>query len=133
MDAPEIVAADEKIAGETAPIVEWIARGFRQLERFAFAFRHFRSVDDGRLWRFRLRAGFRSDLFFRCFEGGFHRMIICQIVSAGRLPACRDRQGCLASALTKFRSVPGMLFQNFAGRKFLFALCQLFHFFHDLL
>src|SRR6266498_1539513 len=50
MDAPEIVAADEKIAGETAPIVEWIARGFRQLERFAFAFRHFRSVDDGRLW-----------------------------------------------------------------------------------
>src|SRR5438045_2766476 len=36
----EIIATDEKIAGETATVVERIARCLRQLERFALAFRH---------------------------------------------------------------------------------------------
>ena len=83
MDAVEIVATDEKITGETAAIIERIARRFRQLERFTLPFRHLRSVDDRRGWFFRLAigrirptgglgAGFLSDLFFRRFERAFH-------------------------------------------------------------
>jgi len=42
----EIVTSDEKIAGETAAVLERIARRFRQLKRFPLAFRHLRRVDD---------------------------------------------------------------------------------------
>ena len=41
VNARKIVTADKKVARETAAIVERIARGFGQLERFALAFRHF--------------------------------------------------------------------------------------------
>src|ERR1700747_3073393 len=38
----EIVATNKQIAGETAAVLERIARRFRQLERFPLAFRHLR-------------------------------------------------------------------------------------------
>ena len=46
-DAIEIVATDEKVARETAAIVERIARAFGQLKRGALSLRHFGRVDDG--------------------------------------------------------------------------------------
>ena len=36
----EVVSPDEKIAGETAAIIQRIARSFRQFQRGALAFRH---------------------------------------------------------------------------------------------
>ena len=36
----EIIASDEEITGETATVLERIARGFGQFERFALALRH---------------------------------------------------------------------------------------------
>src|SRR6266550_7563701 len=68
----EIVATNKKVAGETAAVLERIARGFRQFERFPLAFRHLRRVNDGSRRSFRLRAGFLSDLLFGRFERGFH-------------------------------------------------------------
>ena len=68
----EIITSDEKIAGETAAVLERIAGGFCQLERFALAFRHLRRVDDGGHRFFGSCAGFLSDLFFRRFERRFH-------------------------------------------------------------
>src|SRR5438105_1601114 len=72
----EIVATNKKVAGETAAVLERIARGFRQFERFPLPFRHLRRVDNAgsRLFWFAtgLRAGFLSDLFFGRFERGFH-------------------------------------------------------------
>ena len=47
INALEIIAPDEEVARETTAILQWIARGFRQLERFALAFHHLRRVDDG--------------------------------------------------------------------------------------
>ena len=74
-DSSEIVTSDEKVAGETAPVLQRIARSFCELERFALAFRHLGCVDDGGGHRlFGLRAGFLSDLFFRRFERAFHIM-----------------------------------------------------------
>src|SRR5262249_8941779 len=65
----EIVAANEKIARETAAIVQRIARRLGEFERFALALRHFRRVDDRRGRRFLgLRARFGGDLFFRRFQ-----------------------------------------------------------------
>src|SRR5438132_11044638 len=72
MNAPEIVATDEKIARETAAIIQRIARRLSQLERFALTLRHFRSVDDGRGGLPRLDAGLFGGLFFRCFERRLH-------------------------------------------------------------
>src|SRR5438128_6626129 len=73
IDSIEIVTPDEKIASETAAVVERIARGFRELERFALAFRHLRCVDDSSSYRlFGPCAGFLSDLFLRRFERRFH-------------------------------------------------------------
>src|SRR5262249_7141348 len=134
MDSIEIVTSDEQVAGETAAVFERIAGGLSKLERFALALGHFRCIDDGsgRAY-FGLRAGFFSDLFFGRFEWRLHRMIICQIVSAGRLPACRDRQGCLSSVLIKFRPITRMLLQNFAWSKFLFSLGQPFQLVDDSL
>src|SRR5438094_1123346 len=68
----KIIATDEKIAGETAAVLEWIAGGFSQLERFALAFRHLRRVDDGRRRPLRLRTRFLGDLFLRRFERRLH-------------------------------------------------------------
>src|SRR5947208_7948540 len=68
----EIVATNKKVAGETAAVLERIARGFRQFETFPLPFRHLRRVDDGRRRSLRLRAGFLSDLLFGRFERGFH-------------------------------------------------------------
>src|SRR3954452_7952788 len=73
MDSIEIVTSDKQVAGETAAVFKRIARGLGELERLALAFAHLRCVDDGSrrglLW---LCARFLSDLFFRCFEWGFH-------------------------------------------------------------
>ena len=68
----EIVTPDEKITCETAAVFKRIARSFRELKRFALAFRHFRRVDDGSRRFFRFCAGFFSDLFLRRFERRFH-------------------------------------------------------------
>ncbi len=65
-DAVEIVAANEEVAREAAAFIERITGTFRQIERRGFPRRHLRSIDDRRGRR--LRAGFFSDLFFRCFE-----------------------------------------------------------------
>src|SRR5205085_7744962 len=43
----KIVTTDEQIAGEAAPLIQWITRRFGKLERFALAFRHLRRVDHG--------------------------------------------------------------------------------------
>src|SRR5438105_410881 len=76
MNTREIIAADEKVAGETSAVLERIARGLGKLERFALAFDHLRCVDDGNRRRsFRLCAGFLSPAtagFFRRFERRFH-------------------------------------------------------------
>jgi hypothetical protein len=70
----EIVTSDEKIAREAAALVERIARGLGKLERFALAFGHLRGVDDaGRRRLFYFCRRFLSDLFFGCFQRGFHR------------------------------------------------------------
>src|SRR2546430_15074668 len=73
INATEIVASDEKIAGETTAVFQRIACRFGQLERFALAFRHLRCVNDGSRRFFRFCACFLSDLFFRRFERAFHR------------------------------------------------------------
>src|SRR5207247_10043679 len=73
MDPREIVAADKQVAGETAAVLERIARSLGQLERFALAFRHLRGVNYRRR-RLRLRAGFLSPAtagFLRRFERRF--------------------------------------------------------------
>src|SRR4029453_16982033 len=77
MDSIEIVTSDKQVAGETAAVFERIARGLSELERFTLAFHHLRSVNNGRSYPLfglgtGLCAGFLSDLFFGCFEGGFH-------------------------------------------------------------
>src|SRR2546423_7074651 len=72
INSTEIVASDEKIAGETTAVFKRIARRFGQLERFALAFRHLRCVNDGSRRFFRFCAGFLSDLFFGRFEQAFH-------------------------------------------------------------
>src|SRR5207249_11190199 len=41
----EIVATNKKVAGETAAVLERIARGFSQFERFPPPFRHLLRVD----------------------------------------------------------------------------------------
>src|SRR5262249_8639833 len=43
-----------------------------------------------------------------------------------------DRQGCLSSVLIKFRSVSGVLRQNFARREFVLGLCKSLHFANNL-
>ena len=68
----EIVAPDEKIARKTAAVIQWIARGFGQLECFALAFRHLRRVDRTGCGLCRLGAGFRGNLFFGSLEGRLH-------------------------------------------------------------
>src|SRR5207247_9001805 len=64
----EIVAPNEKIARKTAAVIQWIARGFGQLQGFTLAFGHLRRVDDGGCRLVWLRAGFLGGLFFRRFE-----------------------------------------------------------------
>src|SRR5438477_257697 len=68
----EIVAPDEKIARKTAAVIQWIARGFGQLECFALAFRHLRRVDRTGCGLCRLGAGFGGNLFFGSLEGRLH-------------------------------------------------------------
>src|SRR5262245_22364524 len=86
MDSIEIVTADKQVAGETAAVLERIARGLSKLERFTLAPGHFRCVDNGwSHWLLGLAtgrvgvaagtgfcAGFFSDLFFGRFEWRFH-------------------------------------------------------------
>src|SRR4051794_22921399 len=73
MDSIEIVASNEQVAGETAAVLQWIARGFCKLERLTLAFAHLRCVDDSSRRRpLGLRARFLSDLFFGCFQRRFH-------------------------------------------------------------
>src|SRR5262249_15157122 len=161
MDSVEIVTSDKQIAGETAAVFERIARGLRKLERLTLAFRHFRRVDDGG-WqgRFRLCAGFLSDLFFRCFERRFHITHLSfqaqsrlqhspeyfrgeARLSISRYPLkIRDVSTSLdmtgmafeqLSILIKFRPIPRMFFQNLARSKFCFSSGQPFQCLDDFL
>src|SRR5881227_118753 len=136
----EIVTADKKVAGETAAVFEWIARGLRQFQRFTLAFRHLRRVNNGGSRLLWLRARFLSDLFFGRFERGFHgstgvtpvgtpgilpgvSLILNFIIGSrrdARLPHRHD--ACATSAFIKFRSIAGVLFQYLARRKFLLSL-----------
>src|SRR6266705_4653368 len=81
----EIVTSDEQIAGETAAVLERIARRFRQLKRLALAFGHLRCIDDSRRRLLQLSAGFLNDLFFRRFERRFHIISSTDILSVGTL------------------------------------------------
>src|SRR5206468_1680489 len=87
INSVEIVAANKKVAGKAAAVLQWIASGFGKLKRFALAFRHLRCVDDSGRWLFRLRAGFFSDLLFGCFERRFHLGSAILSALAGMLPA----------------------------------------------
>src|SRR5215471_19711151 len=138
----EVVSADEQVAGETASVLKGIPRRLGELKRFALAFGHFRSVDDGSRHRsFRFCTGFLSDLFFRCFERGFHGGTgIPPAGTQGILPGVRtswkreiDRldarllhrhAACATSFCIKFRPVTRMPLQYLARRKFLLGLSQ---------
>src|SRR5882724_2879345 len=73
VNSVEIITSDKQVAGETAAVLERIARGLRKLERLALALGHLRCVDDCRSYRlFGLCARFLGDLFFRRFEWRFH-------------------------------------------------------------
>jgi len=138
MDSIEIVTSDEQVAGETAAVFERIARGLRKLERLALAFRHLRCVDNARRYRlFRLCAGFRGDLSFRCFERRFHTNRL-SFRAKSRNPAeerwvpQRDVSTSLDMTnkllLIKFCPITRMFLQYFAWSKFLFSSGQPFQF-----
>src|SRR5437763_2500813 len=57
----ESVAPTKDVVGETAAVLERVARGFRQLERLSLPFRHLRRVNNGGNRFFRFRSGFLSD------------------------------------------------------------------------